>query len=476
MNELSQWRKSGYGVAESGAAAIEFLLQLHLLYFATQVMGLPPAWAGAAIAIAIIWDAVSDPLMGLLLDRTHTRRGRYSPYLVSGSVFLGISVWLLFNPAQFSTHAGGALYLGGVYLMVNTAMTIFSVPHIAMGGHLSSDRHERTELYGWRLVFGTIGLLFGLLLPVIITRITGVDFDEPGGRGIILGQSAFVFGVLMVGTGMVTALSVARYDTGFRPSGEALSFSLVGKEFVRALRNRVFLPLFGAFVAVSVARAVNAATAFYYYEFSLRLSTDTVVMVVLLPFVFSIMASIPAWVWISRKFGKKRPAFWGLASLGTLIAVAYPFFPAGQVIGPVLLGIVGGAAVGAVVLFESLVADVADHEELRSGHNKEGFYFGIWKMGTKLARAVALGFSGVLLGWIGLDPEATEQAPEVARRLTWVFGPGVGGLFLAGAFIFLLFPLTDERHARVQQLLCKRKQMREKSREAGSDHSHWDCR
>lgn len=461
MNKLSQWRKCGYGAAESGASAIEFLLQLHLLYFATQVMRLPPVWAGAAIAIAIIWDAVSDPLMGLLLDRTTTRHGRYSPYLLSGALLLGFSVWLLFNPGEFSTQTGGVLYLVGAYLMVNTAMTVFAVPHIAMGGHLSNDRHERTELYGWRLVFGTVGLLFGLLLPVVITRLTGSDFDEAVGRGVVLGQSALVFGLIMVATGIVTTLSVRKYDTGFRPPIDDLSLRLIGKEFGRALRNRVFLPLFGAFVAVSVARAVNAATAFYYYEFTLQLSSETVVTVVLLPFVFSIMASIPAWVWISRRFGKKQPAFWGLATLGGLIAVSYPFFPAGQLIGPVLLGIVGGAAVGAVVLFESLVADVTDHEELKSGRNKEGFYFGIWKMGTKLARAAAIGLSGLLLGWIGFDPEVTAQAPEVAVRLSWIFGPGVGCLFLAGAFIFLLFPLTDERHARVQALLQRRRKTRD---------------
>jgi Na+/melibiose symporter-like transporter len=437
------------------------LLQLHLLYFATQIMRLPPAWAGAAIAIAIVWDGISDPLMGLILDRTQTKRGRYSPYLLSGSLLLGLSVCLLFNPAQFATPVGGVLYLAGAYLFVNTAMTIFAVPHIAMGGHLSSDRHERTELYGWRLIFGTVGLLFGLLLPVVLARLNGLDFDETVGRGIVLGQSALVFGLLMVATGIVTTLSVRKYDVGFRPPTEKISLRLMVKEFGRALGNRVFLPLFGAFIAVSVARAINAATAFYYYEFTLQLSSETVVTMVLLPFVFSIMISIPAWVWVSRKFGKKRPAFWGLATLGGLIAVSYPFFPPGQLMGPIFLAVVGGAAVGAVVLFESLVADVTDHEELKSGNNKEGFYFGVWKMGTKLARAAAIGLSGLLLAWIGFDPEAADQLPQVAVRLSWVFGPGVGSLFLLGAFVFLLFPLTDARHTRVQELLARRRQMRD---------------
>jgi len=464
LNKLSQWQKSGYGAAESGASAIEFLLQLHLLYFATQVMQLPPAWAGTAIAIAIIWDAISDPLMGLLLDRTHSKRGRYSPYLISGSILLGLSVWLLFNPSQFSTHTGAFLYLAATYLMVNTAMTVFSVPHIAMGGHITRDRHERTELYGWRLLFGSVGLLCGLLVPVTLAHLSGLDFDRAAERGVILGQSAAVFGLLMIFTGTITTLCVRKYDTGFQRDGGKLTPALFAREFAGALGNRVFLPLLGAFVCVSIARAVNASTAFYYYEFTLRLPTNTVVTSILLPFVFSIMLSIPLWVLLSRRFGKKRPAFWGLATLGALIALSYPFFPAEQLLGPILVGILGGVAIGAVVLFESLVADVADYEELKSGHNKEGFYFGIWKMTTKLARAAALVFSGLLLSWIGFDPAESEQSPEVARRLSWIFGPGVGSLFLAGAFVFLLFPLTDKAHSRIQKLLLKRKKSRNDGR------------
>ncbi len=457
MNRLSQWRKAGYGAGESGGSAIEFLLQLHLLYFATQITGLPASWAGAAIAAAIVWDAVSDPLMGLILDRTHTRRGRYSPYLLSGCVVLGISVWVLFNPPPFSSRVADLLYLLSAYLLVNTAMTVFAVPHIAMGGHLSRDRHERTQLYGWRLVFGTVGLLLGLLLPFAVAGASGLDFDVTEERGVILGRTALVFGVVMVVAGLVTLLAVRSRDCGYSIDNERLSVRQVGREFAGVLRDRIFLPLFGAFVAASIARAINASTAFYYYEFTLRLPTATVVAAVLLPFVFSIMVSVPAWVWVSKRLGKKQPALWGISTLGILIAVSYPFFPAERLAGPVFLALAGGAAVGAIVLFESLVADVTDYGELKSGKRREGVYFGVWRMGTKLARAAAIGLTGLMLDWIGFQAGAEEQTPEVAARLAWIFGPVVGGFFLLGALIFFWFPLTEKRHARVQELLRRKR-------------------
>jgi GPH family glycoside/pentoside/hexuronide:cation symporter len=102
---------------------------------------------------------------------------------------------------------------------------------------------------------------------------------------------------------------------------------------------------------------------------------------------------------------------------------------------------------------------VVDHDELRSGRHREGLYFGVWKMGMKLARAGGLVLAGVLLEAIGLGEGSPVVPPGAVRGLAWIFGPGVGGLFVAGALVFVCFPLSDARHRRVQALL-KRRQAR----------------
>jgi GPH family glycoside/pentoside/hexuronide:cation symporter len=187
------------------------------------------------------------------------------------------------------------------------------------------------------------------------------------------------------------------------------------------------------------------------------LSEAQTVLRILLPFFVSILASIVLWVWISRRYGKKIPAFWGILGLGSLVSLAYPVLPPGMISPALGVAILGGLLSGSIILFESLVADVVDVDELQSGRNREGLYFGMWKMATKLSRALGLLLAGVLLHAIGFDAGADAQSPEVVQRLSWIFGPGVGGLLVLGGLVFLRFPLGDAQHRRVQRLLKRRR-------------------
>jgi GPH family glycoside/pentoside/hexuronide:cation symporter len=159
--------------------------------------------------------------------------------------------------------------------------------------------------------------------------------------------------------------------------------------------------------------------------------------------------------------GKKMPAFWASLSLGILTSVVYPLAPAGRMLLPLVIAVIGGFLVGSIVLLESLVADTVDYDELKIGRKREGIYFGFWKMSTKIARACAIALAGNLLHVIGYVPNA-EQLPEVSRKLALIFGPGVGVFIIAGALIFLFMPLTTQIHGRIQELLLKRRALQER--------------
>ena len=112
---------------------------------------------------------------------------------------------------------------------------------------------------------------------------------------------------------------------------------------------------------------------------------------------------------------------------------------------------------GAIVLLDSLVADIVDYDHLKSGQKREGLYFGFWKMSIKLSRAIAIALSGILLQWAGYN--GTELSREAqGERIAFLFGPEVGTFFAAGALIFLAMPLTAEKHAQVQRILIKKKE------------------
>jgi GPH family glycoside/pentoside/hexuronide:cation symporter len=171
-----------------------------------------------------------------------------------------------------------------------------------------------------------------------------------------------------------------------------------------------------------------------------------------------IAASIVGWILISRRTGKKMPAFWGILLLGIGTCIGYPLFPPGQILPVVFAGIIGGILVGSVFLLDATVADIVDYDELKTREHREGVYFGFWRMGSKLARALGLALSGLLLDWTGFDPKAAEQSSETSFGLALIFGPGVGVFFIIAALIYLAMPLTKEKIQIVSRRLRQREQ------------------
>jgi GPH family glycoside/pentoside/hexuronide:cation symporter len=200
-----------------------------------------------------------------------------------------------------------------------------------------------------------------------------------------------------------------------------------------------------------MGRSMNATLALPYYKDSLNLSESTIQGPILSVFTLVIVLSVPAWVWLGRRYGKKKPAFIGMFVLGVMSMIAYPLFPEGSITGPVVAAIIGGFAVGAIILVESLVTDIADEDFVRNGEDREGIYFGFWRMGQKIARSITLGLTGVMLSLIGYEESLAQQSEETDRALAWLFGLGVGSLFLVASLIFIRTPIDRERQEWIQK-------------------------
>ncbi len=455
---LSWSTKLGYGSAELGLVAVEVLVELYLLKFYNVTVGLAPHLTAAALALAMIWDAVSDPIMGEISDRTRSPAGRRRPYILPGAFALAAALILIYNPPSLDSSLFKFAFLTVSYLALTTAMTVISVPHIALGGEMSFDRDERTQIFGYRRLFTTAGLMVGTLLPAMVLRWVG---DEASSASVAVSRSLTSF--LLAGPILLTAWITVRSTRGLdRPEPPAvrrppLRVSTLLRSQLGVLRNRIFLPLLAAFVVAGVGRALNASIALYFYEYRLQIPESETILWVLMPFFIFILASIPAWIWISQRWGKRRPAMVGVFGMGILVSAAYLFLGPGQRGGATAIAVIGGLLGGALILLESMVTDVVDHDELKTGKHREGLYFGVWKMGTKLSRAFGLVLAGLMLSAIGFDESLGAQSAEVSQRLAWLFGPGVGGFLLLGGSFLFFAPLTDERHRRVQALLVRRR-------------------
>jgi len=457
---LERRTKLGYGSAEMGLVAAEVLIELYLLKFYNVVVGLAPIWTGLALGIAMIWDAISDPLMGEISDQTAHRGGRRRPWILPGAFALAATVIVIFNPPAMASTAAKFLYLLCSYLALTTAMTVIGVPHLALGGELSFDRDERTEVFGYRRLHSTIGLFLGTTLPAIVLWMTGRGNSSESGGAAQHWASVMAAIVILVTAG-ITVRSTRGLDRPLARRTDSLRIGhLLGAQF-HVARDRWFRWLLLAFIVAGVGRALNASLAFYYYEYRLGFTEAQTVARILIPFFLGLLVSIPFWVGASRRYGKRIPAILGIVLMGALISVFYPFLPEGRFFGPVTIAIVAGFLGGGIILIESLVADVVDVDELETGFNREGLHFGMWRMGTKLSRAGGFLLSGALLTLVGFDESRAVQTTRAAEGIGWIFGPGVGLLLIAGALCLLRFPLTDAAHRRIQNELLVRRRQRE---------------
>jgi GPH family glycoside/pentoside/hexuronide:cation symporter len=447
MSSLPGVVKVGYGAGEFGISAAEFFVRVYLLKLYVDVVGLSASTAGVVLALAVIWDAITDPLMGELSDRTRFRAGRRRPWIGLGSVLTAMAFIVLFSPPEIDGQLLRSVFLLVSYMVFNTALTVIAVPHAALGGELSSDPPTRNEVYGWRFLFANLGLVFGIVIPAA----------SAGGSGP--GSGVIWLALSIVAAGAVAVVATRGRDGPDRREAR-VSIAAIFKSISAVARFRPFWPLVSAYLIGSIGLTLNASLALFYYEHRLLLSEREVFLWILLPFALVIAISIGGWVLLARRLGRRRVAFAGVFLLGIGTTVVYPLFPSGQLLGPVVWGLIGGLLVGSVFLFDAAVADVVDWDQAVHGVHREGVYFGVWRMASKMARALGLALSGWFLDAAGFVPGAEVQTETARLGIAIAFGPGVGILFIAGALVWLCVPLEGTVHERVRKILARRRALR----------------
>ncbi|MGA1597454.1 MAG: MFS transporter [bacterium] len=444
---LSRFTRFGYASAETGINAVEILLRLYLLSFYTDAVGLDPLWAGLAGFLGLLWDAVTDPLMGTLSDRTRPRLGGRRVYLLWGSVLLAGSLLLLFAPPALESQGARFLWLLGAYMLLNTALTVLSVPYMAMASELTEDRNERSVLFALRFAFGNVGAIVAAGLPGVLLA----GAEEGQAQVVAMTRAGLVIGALV----LLTSLLAWRATRNAEPEAAAASSQPLIRQLREALRNPAFGPLLGAYVIATFGVSINSTLARYYYLYRLRF-TEEQVGLLLATFMLILTLSLVGWVKASERLGKLKPLLWGVSLLGLGTSLTYPFFPAESFwLTLIVAGGVLGACVGSVVLLDSILTDVIDYDQLRSGASRAGVYFGVWRFASKTARAAAFFGTGSVLSAIGFVPN-TEQTPEVSEALAWLFGPGVGGFLLLAALLLVRYRFSDAKQRQVKRLLERR--------------------
>ena len=256
--------KTGWAIGELATAFYIGVSMAFFMYYLTEGLLVSASYAGLALFIPRIWDAITDPLMGIISDKTHTNMGRRRPYVLVGSILFGLTFWLIFTPPAGMSEMGYVIYFSIMYVLAGTAFTIYDIPYSAMAAEMTSDYKERTNLIGFKMMGARIGIILAAwATPQILALRTSITagFELVG-----------IYGGLFISICGLVAFVTTKDANRTEPEGTPLNFKKIKplKEMAALADNKYFSRLFFIFLLQNIAIGSGAATLIYFVVISLK--------------------------------------------------------------------------------------------------------------------------------------------------------------------------------------------------------------
>jgi GPH family glycoside/pentoside/hexuronide:cation symporter len=449
--------KLAYGLGSMAFGVKDAGFGTFLLLFYNQLVGLPSQWVSGAIALALVADACVDPIVGQVSDHWRSRWGRRHPFMYAAALPVAVSYLLLWNPPHAS-HAILFVYLLATAVVVRTFITFYEIPSSALVAELSQNYDERTGLLSYRSIFGYAGGLgMALLAYLVFLKPTAA---YPQGQLNPHGYSAYgVTSAVVMFTAIILSAAGTQRFVPFlhKPTEAPKKLSQFIREMVSTLSHRSFLMTLGAGSFAAMGGGMHAALTLYFATYYWELTSAQISILVVQSFVGAVAASALA-PWAGRLIGKKAAAVTALAL--SIPAALMPFmlrfaglFPANHSVWlvPALLVTIAAAntlAITASILISSMIADVVEDSQIRTGRRSEGLFFAASAFTGKLVSASGLFFAGLML-WLVAFPVAARPGhidPHILTRLVWVYAPIFTGLLLIAVGFLCFYDISRHRH------------------------------
>jgi GPH family glycoside/pentoside/hexuronide:cation symporter len=418
-NRLSVTEKIGYGLGDFGSNIVFQTILILLPAFYTDVFGLAPVAMGTMFLVVRLLDTVTDPLMGMIADNTHTRWGQFRPYLLWFAVPFGIVFVLTYTTPDFS-NSGKLLYAYATYSALMLLYTVVNIPYCALGGALTPDSKERVSANSYRFFLATFaGVLITYFGPDLIASFG--DGDEKAGYPWAMG----VFSILAVAAFFgCFALTRERVHQASSAKG---SFKL---DLLTLFRNDQWLLVAVMFLILLVPIVLRGGSAIYYIKWFAE--RPDLVAAFLTAGTVSQMIGATFASPISRLTGN-RVAYILVQTAIVFGSVGLYFAPSNNliIVFSLFIWINFFVQMGAPLLF-SMAADTVDYGELRTGRRVTGLAFSGALFALKLGVALGGWLIGFILAWYGYDGKADMQTPEAIRGLvlSMTLFPAIGHALL----------------------------------------------
>jgi len=432
----------GFGAGEFSSSIFFTVTSFWLMNFLTDEVRLSAALAGTALLVGKIWDAVIDPFIGHLSDRTRSRWGRRRPYLLFFSIPFGVAFVFMFTNPGISSQIGKFIWAMLIYVLLCTVYSLTNIPYNALLPEMSDDYNERTSISGFKQIFAVLGTLLGAgaALPIM-----GL-FPN---RTIGYTGMAATFGLLGTLSLLATFFSVRESKQVVAPAAEKIWESLKD-----VFTNRPYVLLLASWFTNSTAVAMAESMLVYYYKYIFQ--DESAVTMAMIALLIATILTFPLWIWLSKKIGKKMAYLIGMSlTIVTILAISF---------GADLLGINGTLGLMAVagvgfgshyVLPCAMAPDTIEFDYAHSGKRREGIYYSIWTFVIALGGALAGFLVGQGLDIFGYIPDAVQSARSILG-IRLLIGPVPAVLFLLGNLAIAFYPLTRKRYEEIQSQIRAR--------------------
>jgi GPH family glycoside/pentoside/hexuronide:cation symporter len=449
--KLSVGQKLTYGMPVFAGAAMLVPIAVHMTKFYSDTVGVALGFIALAQALARAFDAITDPLMGWISDRTRSRWGRRRPYIFIGAPVSAIFFVGLFAPPDTLDSLAAAAWFTAMLFGFFVLHTIYGIPHYGLGPELTSDYNERNSLFAYREFCILLGTMVAVAVPsIVVARLKGAGVEQ----AVAERQVYFWFAAVMA-TLLVLLYWWLCYRIHERPEFYSRKPNPLVPGVRRVLRNRPFRILLVCYLITGIIGAIPGIFMPFYLQYVLGLENWLELLgAMLLVYFGSGLLSVPLfWLPLARRWGKRNAwlLHYLLGMTASLSLFTIPsIWPGEAGILPVYIVLLwAGTAFGAgIFLAPSMQADVIDYDELYTGRRREAQYGALWAIVTKFALIPSVSIPLAILGAVGFEPNV-EQTETVQWTIRAIYGIAPATMSFVAFCIAFRFPITQSVHSDV---------------------------
>ena len=452
--------KIGYGFGDMASSMFWKLFGAYLMIFYTDVFGLPAAVVGTMFLITRIWDSAFDPIVGVVADRTHSRWGKFRPYLLWLAVPFGIIGVLTFVTPDWSP-IGKLVYAYVTYSLMMMIYSAINVPYASLLGVMSPNPKERNTLSTYRMTFAYIGSFIALLLFMPLVNFFSGNSKDLGDQQTGWTMAVVVIAILCI---ILFFGCFAWTKERVKPIKEAQN--PLKEDLKDLFKNKPWWILLGAGVAALVFNSIRDGATVYYFKYFVVEEDYATVSFFGMSFVLSglylalgqaaniigVIAAAP----VSNRIGKRNTYMWAMI-IATVLSVIFYWFDKEDLIWMFVFQALISICAGSIFpLLWSMYADCADYSELKTGNRATGLIFSSSSMSQKFGWAIGTAITGWLLGFFGFQANAVQSEEAISGiKMFLSFLPAVDTI-LSVVFISM-YPLTEKKMKDITtELECKR--------------------